>query len=135
MFENVWNHRLGMLHTDAQTYKAQLIDVERKVQQFLDRIADAEVPSIVKTYEDRIRKLDQENAVLNEKIAQSGHPTRGFDEKLRTAVEFLANPCKLWSSDRLEDRRTVLKLTFTERISYLRNQGFRPLIFPFHSKC
>lgn len=133
MFEDVWNHRLGMIHTDAQTYKAQLIDIERKVEQFLDRIADADVPSIVKSYEDRIRKLETEKAILNEKIAQSGGQAKGFDEKLRTALEFLANPCKLWISGRLEDRRTVLKLAFAGRISYLRNRGFRTpnVSFPF----
>jgi hypothetical protein len=112
-------------------YKTELIAIERKVEQFLDRIADADVPSVVKTYEDRIRKLEADKAAMNEKIAGCGQPARGFDEKLRTALEFLANPCKLWISERLEDRRTVLKLAFADRISYSRNQGFRTPNFSF----
>ena len=52
---------------------------------------------------------------------------------LRTALAFLANPCHLWISERLEDRRAVLKLTFTERLRYKRNEGFRTanLSLPF----
>jgi site-specific DNA recombinase len=131
MFEDVWNHRLANTNTQVQAHKTELIVIERKVEQFLDRIADADVPSVVKTYEDRIRKLEVEKAALNEKITRCGQPARGFDEKLRTALEFLANPCKLWGSPRLEDRRTVLKLAFAGRISYLRNEGFRTPNFSF----
>jgi hypothetical protein len=133
MFEDVWNHRLATTYAQAQTYKAQLVLIERNIEQLLDRIADADVPSIVKAYEDRIRKLETEKAILNEKIARCSRPAKGFGEKLRTALEFLANPCRLWNSERLEDRRTVLKLAFIERLSYLRNQEFRTpnISFPF----
>ena len=34
---------------------------------------------------------------------------------------------KLWTSPRLEDKRTVLKLAFTERLAYTRNEGFRTI--------
>ena len=35
------------------------------------------------------------------------------------------NPCYLWESDRIEDKRAVLKLTFAERLAYTRGEGFR----------
>jgi site-specific DNA recombinase len=62
---------------------------------------------------------------LKEKIASCGKPARGFDEIFRTAMEFLAKPHKLWHSERLEDKRAVLKLTFADRLAYVRNEGFR----------
>jgi site-specific DNA recombinase len=61
---------------------------------------------------------------VNEKIAQCGRPVRSFDETLRTALDFLGNPCKLWDSARLEDKRTVLKLAFADRLAYVRKEGF-----------
>ena len=33
-----------------------------------------------------------------------------FDETLRTSLDFLANPCNLWASERLEHMKAVLKL-------------------------
>jgi site-specific DNA recombinase len=134
MFEELWNHRLANTQSQMQAYRAELVAVERRVQQFLDRIGESDVPAVVKTYEDRIRKLEAEKAELSERIAIRDRPARGFDEKLRTALEFLANPYKLWISPCLEDRRTVLKLAFADRISYARNQGFRTPNFSFPFK-
>lgn len=48
-----------------------------------------------------------------------------FDETYRTALGFLSNPCKIWDSDSLEDKRLVLKLVFVRRLPYYRNEGFR----------
>jgi len=41
------------------------------------------------------------------------------------AMQFLSNPRKLWGSERLEDKKTVLKLVFDERLPYHRETGFR----------
>ena len=61
-------------------------------------------------------------------------PLKSFDETLRTALDFLGNPQKLWVSERLEDKRAVLKLAFADRLAYARNEGFRTanLALPFN---
>jgi site-specific DNA recombinase len=58
---------------------------------------------------------------------------RRFDETLRTSLDFLANPCDLWASDHLEHKKAVLKLAFGDRLTYVRNEGFRTpdLALPF----
>jgi hypothetical protein len=48
----------------------------------------------------------------------TGRPVRSFDETVRTAFGFLASPYQLWTSDRIEDKRTVLKLAFADRLAY-----------------
>jgi hypothetical protein len=40
-------------------------------------------------------------------------------------MEFLAKPHKIWCSERLEDNRAVLKLTFSDRLAYVQNERFR----------
>ena len=55
----------------------------------------------------------------------AGRPVSIFDNTLSTALAFLANPCNLWVSERLDDRRAVLKFTFAERLRYKRCEGFR----------
>lgn len=54
---------------------------------------------------DRIRKLEEQKADIGEQIANCGRPVRTFDETVRTALDFLGNPWKLWSSERIEDKR------------------------------
>lgn len=64
-------------------------------------------------------------ASLREKRENCGKPLADHDTTFTTAVEFLSNPCNLWKSLRLEDKRAVLKIAFAERLEYVRGQGFR----------
>ena len=75
--------------------------------------------------EKELRALETQKALLKDRIATSGKPRASFDETYRTACDFLANPWKLWGSDRLEDRRAVLRLVFAEKLPYARNEGYR----------
>jgi hypothetical protein len=62
---------------------------------------------------------------MRERMESSGKPLARFGETYRTAFGFLANPCNLWNSDRIEDRRAVLKLVFADRRPYVRGKGYR----------
>jgi len=82
---------------------------------------------LIPTYASRCRCVRAASSVVDQS------PGRSFDETLRTSLDFLANPCNLWSSERLEQKKTVLKLAFADRLSYVRNEGFRTpdLALPF----
>lgn len=127
MFAKLWIHRIATAETRTRSLKSELVKVEKQVDQFLDRIADADTPSVITAYENRIRKLEAE------KIAGCGRPLKSLDQTLRTAFDFLGNPVKLWLSERFEDKRMVLKLAFADNLAYVRNSGFRTanLALPF----
>jgi hypothetical protein len=63
--------------------------------------------------------------LIGDRIASCGKPKASFDETYRTAVSFLRNPWKLWHSERIEDRRALLRLVFAERLVYARGAGYR----------
>lgn len=135
MFKDLWDHRLATGAERTKALKAELVKVNSQVEQFLDRIAETTVPSVIAAYETRIKSLEDRKIMLTEKIATTGRPVRSFDETLRTAFDFLASPWKLWVSDRLEDKRTVLKLAFADRLAYVRNEGFRTPSFSLPFKA
>ncbi|MCY7297141.1 hypothetical protein [Alteromonas sp. a30] len=59
-----------------------------------------------------------------------------FETTFRTAMNFLENPHKLWLSDDIKHKRTVLKLVFTDKLEYDLELGFRtakflPIAQPF----
>ncbi len=124
-FKYAWDYRLAMGEELSASFKSELSKVERQAERFLDKIAEVDEPSLMSAYESRIRRLEEQKIELNEKIANCGRPVRDFDGTLRTALDFLGNPQLLWHSERLEDKRTVLKLAFGERLEYVRNEGFR----------
>ena len=134
MFRSLWDHRLGQADSQAKALKSELAKVDGQVAQFLDRVVEATVPSVIAAYEDRIRKLEESKLLIVERLNNAARPASTFEDALRTALDFLANPWNLWQSDRLEDRRTVLKLTFAERLRYKCKEGFRTasLSLPFN---
>src|SRR5690606_21166464 len=133
MFEDLWNDRLASAKAIRTSLNAELAKVERDIERFLDRIAQAEPLAVITVYENRIRRLQERKIEISEKIANCGRPLRSFDETLRTSLDFLADPCNLWASERLEHKKAVLKLAFADRLTYVRNEGFRTpdLALPF----
>ncbi|MDP3332347.1 MAG: recombinase family protein [Methylotenera sp.] len=133
MFKDNWDQRLANGESRRRSLKNDLVKIEKQVEQFVDRIVETETRSVITAYEDRIRKLEKQKIVLSENIEKCGRPLRHFDETFRTAMDFLVSPCNLWNSERLEDKRMVLKLAFADRLAYVRNEGFRTanIAFPF----
>ncbi|MBI1340828.1 recombinase [bacterium] len=133
MFETWWSHLFAVAEVRATSLKKRLAEAERQCEQFLDRIVEANAPSVIAAYEARIRKLEDEKITLTERIANCRRPIRSFEDTYRTALDFLSNPWILWSSPRIEDKRAVLKLAFVERLAYVRNEGLRTanLALPF----
>ena len=128
MFADLWNGRLAGASAQTKSVEAQLKKLDASIDQLVDRVVETDSPALIKTYESRLRKLEAEKVELCEKFASCGRPLKDFDETFRTACEFLANPCKLWLSDRIEDKRAVLKLAFAERLAYVRGEGFRTAV-------
>jgi site-specific DNA recombinase len=125
IFRSLWDQRLASAAEQKKSMAAELSQIDRKIEQLLDRIVDADSSAVIKAYEKRVSEYESRKALLSERIANCGRPARGYDETFRTAMEFLGNPQKLWASERLEDKRAVLKLAFAGHLSYQRIEGFR----------
>ena len=91
----------------------------------MDRIIEADSPTLITAYKKKIRKFEQEKIRLDKNIAKCGRPLQSFDETFQTAISFLSNPQILWDSGSLEHKRTLLKLGFASNLTYCKKQGFR----------
>lgn len=125
IFRDQWDARLTNSRSQGATLEKDIKLVERKIEQLLDRVVEATSDSVVRAYEKRIQDLEMQKAIMRDKIANCGKPLKSFNEAYRTAFDFLANPCKLWHSPHIEDRRAVLKLVFAEALPYARGEGYR----------
>ena len=135
IFRDLWDQRAASENAAKLSMKAEISQIDRKLNQLLDRIVDADSETLIKAYEKRVQEFESQKLLLNEKIANCGRPLPDYDETFRTAMEFLASPCKLWASERLEDRRAVLKLAFADNMAYVPKEGFRTAEFslPFRA--
>ncbi|MEW8052895.1 MAG: recombinase family protein [Candidatus Thiodiazotropha sp.] len=125
LFTRLWDHQLATQKSHRKRLAAEIAQVSGQIEQLLDRIVETQSVTVISAFEQRIEKLEKERFILQEKAAKRGEIVRGFDESFRTAMDFLASPWKLYHSDRLEDKRAVLKLTFADNLAYVRNEGFR----------
>ena len=89
------------------------------------RLIETDNRTVVKAYETKIAALESEKLVLAEKAATAGKPARPLAKMFELASLFLLNTCKILESENFDLRRTVLRLTFPERLAYVRGTGFR----------
>ena len=125
MLRDLWDQRLAGAKQRGSEAKAQIARIEHKTEQIMERIFQADSHMLITAYETQIRKLEEQKVALAEKVKTAARPLQTFDEAFQTACAFLANPCKLWLSDCLDDKRLVLKLAFAGKLPYDRKEGFR----------
>lgn len=125
MFKELWEDRKRLMADEAQAMKAHLQMLEQRMEKILNRLVEADNSTAIQKYETEITRLEGEKILLREKIEKCGRPLEPFEDYFRTAMTFFANHCYYWSSDRLEDKRMVLRLVFAKKMAYHRKEGFR----------
>ncbi|MGF1463778.1 MAG: recombinase family protein [Maricaulaceae bacterium] len=129
MLKDLWDRQSEQLADQRRALAKQLKDLDAQIEMLVDRTLETRSPTLIPRYEARIRDLETQKAVLVEKTTRNPEPRQGFEQTFRTAMAFLSNPLNLWNSNRLEDKRAVLKLTFADQLAYSRNSGFRTANF------
>ena len=125
MFKDGWEKRSRYAAAIANSAGRELNRIDKQIEGLLDRIVDATNPSVISAYEKRISKLENEKLVIKEKADHGVEEGRPFNELFELAMRFLSNPVKLLHTGRLEDIKTLIRLSFEERLVYCRKSGFR----------
>jgi hypothetical protein len=125
LFLKAWDERGSRVVDIAKALRDDLRKTEQQIEQLLDRIVGSSTASVIAAYERRVANLEREKLIIIEKLQGNAFPKRGSTEQFELAFRFLENPQELWVSERLDDKRLVLKLTFADRLAYCRNGGFR----------
>lgn len=95
-----WDRRIRQAGKGIEAVKAELARLNRKAEALMTEKTKSLVPA-------------------------HGGTRRDFAEMYRTAMQFLSSSWKLWASEALEHKRTVLKLVCPERVKYCRESGCR----------
>lgn len=125
MFKDAWDIQMEKAKDAANTFKAEVIRVDKEIETFLSGIMNATNARVIETYENKIAELEYQKLILEDKSSRNDAPRSGFSEMLELSLTFLANPYKLWAKGSYDMKRTVLKLAFSGPLYYTRNQGAR----------
>jgi site-specific DNA recombinase len=125
MFKNAWNQQSQHTAEMLKVAKQNIATIEKQIGLLVDRIIEASLPAVIGKYETRIAELEKEKLLLAETLRTQHKPHGSFEELFKLTLSFLANPQILWRSDRIEHKRTVLRLAFADRIIYCREKGLQ----------
>ncbi len=125
LIENAWTQRTQQTQKTTKSLRRKMRKIEKDIDSFLDRIVDAESSTAIRAYERKIGKLEQEKQLTSESLEKQQKVTRGASSWLELPMKLLANPCILWESGDYWLQRLVLRLVFSEPLSYCRNEGYR----------
>ncbi|RWK29822.1 recombinase family protein, partial [Mesorhizobium sp.] len=124
-FRDIWQQRAASSKERKAALQRVLGNIERSINQIIDRIAATSDQGLIAVYEKRLSELQRDKVAQAEKAETAANSLPDFDDTLRTALQFLSSPWKLWDTGRLEDRRAVLKLVFSKHLHYDEDEGFR----------
>ena len=125
MFAAAWDQRRASAIEVGRTGQRRIGEVDKQIETLLSRILDASNPTVIRSYEAKVSELERQKLVLAEQVSRQVEPKGKFNASLELALTFLANPWKLWETGQVSLRRTVLKLAFSDRLKYARNEGPR----------
>lgn len=122
---DVWNKRIANVDIIHREHENTLDEIRGKIRMFLDRIGKTENEMTIKTYEKELEKLTQEEQTLENQIKVMKGSRPDFGTALDITFQFLKNPYVYWKKDDLKAKHLVLKLVFSDRLTYERGLGFR----------
>jgi DNA invertase Pin-like site-specific DNA recombinase len=125
IFRDLWDGQIKAGEGQRAALQQEMARLHNAEKTLLDRLLDSDVGSAIAAYEKRLGEVEAKKHLISEKIAKCGRPLKDYDESFRTARDFLANPWNLWVSDKLEDKRAVIKLVFGGTLTWKRGEGFR----------
>ena len=125
MFRQAWDIRSAQAEETLKSRKEHIGSLDKQIDAVLARVVEASNPTVIRAYEGKIEALERDKLKLGEQLHNSIAPRGTFDDFIELSLKFLANPYKLWESGNITLRRTLLRLVFSERIAYCRNEGYR----------
>ncbi len=125
MVGRAWDQRAAQFETITASLRREIIRIEKEIDGFLGRIVTTQNTSVIAAYENKITMLEREKLLVTEKLEKNRRPAKGKREIFEHAMQFLSNPWKLWASGNILLQKSVLRLAFTDRLEYCRNEGYR----------
>jgi hypothetical protein len=124
MFKDAWDQRLAQGKAAQAHLRNLLSDLAKQTDRMLERIIESDNPAVIAAYEKKVADLENQKLILSEQLEAEGKPHHAFEDMFELALSFLSNPWKLWASGQYHLRRIVLRLAFSDRVTYCRENGF-----------
>lgn len=127
---DLWEKRLDVAREAEKSSKAEIKDINQKVDRLCERLGNIKSEILIRKYESQIEQLESQKRILEKIKFDPKDPRYDFGTALKTVTNFMQNPSLLWNSEEFEDKRTLLKLSVLGVLPYDPQTGFGTARFP-----
>lgn len=124
LFMEAWSRRMQIVSTATQQKEAGLASYQHEKSRLIELITRSSSEGVVVAYEARLNELATKESALLEKIREAKLKGQDFGTAMNAVVDLIGNPYAKWRNDNIEDKKLVLKLVFTDKLRYSRDNGF-----------
>jgi hypothetical protein len=125
MLRDAWSMRLASAKQERDAWGQQLKDVEKQIEDALDRIMDAESKTVIRAIEKRIDDLERKKVVLSERASKPLPDRQTQKDCIELSLAFLSSPWIIYEKASFAVQQLVLRLAFAEPLSYCRKEAYR----------
>ncbi|AZL16334.1 recombinase zinc ribbon domain-containing protein [Rickettsiales endosymbiont of Stachyamoeba lipophora] len=90
----------------------------------IKKIISTENQKLAESYEQHLVKIKEEITIKESLVSAYETIDASFGTALCNVSNFLQNPLNLWQNGNFEQKRTVLKLVFADKLTYHKKNGF-----------
>jgi len=123
LFLKEWGERMvnqNKISTEKEKKLFAIIEEKNSLIQRITKVTD----TVAKEFEKRIEELSKQEAIVSDQITNPAIKGISFETALEAVLAYIKNPSDKWENGVLNDKRLVLKLVFTGKISYDYENGF-----------
>ena len=124
MLRRFWETRMLDSAARRKSMNVEIAAIDRKIDGLTERLLSTDVPAVITAYENQIAKLEVNKTTLTRQSSKALEPQKPFDEIAKQALSFVANPWVLWEKGSYHHKRLLLRMAFTDKLHYSRDEGF-----------
>ena len=122
MFKARWEDMQAQAMASSVEVERGIKSIDKQIDDFVTRTIETQNPRIISAYENKIEALEKHKLIFRERATNTEKPRHSYREMFELSMQFLSNPLKLWHSGHLHIQRIVLKLAFSEPLTYSRKE-------------
>ncbi len=117
-----WGRRNLDVETVRKERQRKLDEIQKQMDVYLDAVGRCQSPTVLKKIEEEVELLEVKRLRLGGRISRA--KPYNFEHALSLVIDFLKDPSQRWRTGDLAMRRLVLRLVFSEPLTYDREKAF-----------
>jgi len=112
IFIDLLKDRKDIFTQNHNKLEREISDIDKKIDNFIDRIWNTSSQKLVENYEWKIEILEKDKEVLSEKMTKKFWHLKNVWTSLKDKLKKISNALVVWNSQNVENKKNLIKMIF-----------------------